>query len=135
VGLKSGQYSLDAEASVYPIKAGNVLAITKPVRLWHRKNWKYYECNFFIWVLRESTVRKKHVLPKRRSVSVQYYYRLVLPEDGLKYFMPQSREVQFESIVRQIQRAGGGYELVATGVKYNYRLEDVAKFFNVIGVI
>ena len=131
---RPGFYSVKAEDSIYPIKAGNVLEIIEPVKYFFRKKNKYYKCKLFIWILRESTVRRRFMPPKRRMISVQHYYQLLLSEDGLKYIMPPSRDVQFESVTETIRR-GGGYKLVAEKVRYNYRLEDVAKFFNSIGAI
>ena len=123
------EYSKRRKDSIYPIKAGNVLLPDRTMTFFNRKVKARIEHQIFIWVLTERKIIKKGVKPKRRGISVFYFYRPVDTIYKEKYIMTPIKQVQFETVALYLR---GGYKVLAEKITYNYRPEDVARFYNIV---
>lgn len=101
----------------------------RTVTFFNRKVKARIEHQIFIWVLTERKIIKKGVKPKRRGISVFYFYRPVATIYKEKYIMTPIKQVQFETVALYLR---GGYKVLAEKITYNYRPEDVARFYNIV---
>jgi len=126
-------YSRKARASVYPIKAGNVLSPLESLKIRNDRIGGKSEHKLFIWVLRESVKRDETRWPKRRGVSVIFLWQPVESRLRRLYILEPIKKIQFESVVLYLR---AGYRVVATGVSWHHKRQmDAKRFYKAIGII
>lgn len=126
--LGATYYDNSRGASLYPLRPGFVLHLTKPRLLVNKEIGAKAEHHVFIWILHDSPV----VMGDRaQDKAIHVFWCFVPMLAGLEdHMITRQRKIRIRSLIKSCSR---GYDIVADGIRWHRTDQSAKTFYRAIG--